>query len=987
MTPPSHCLECNAPLTAADAGGLCPKCLLKLGLASQLASGTLPATAPGLTPDGAVREPFEFGGYRILRLLGRGGMGAVYEAEHGGSGRRVALKVLGHALDTPEMRARFLREGQLAAGVRHANVVAVFAADEIEGAPVIAMELLHDGTLRDRVKARGPLPVAEAVDAVLQIIAGLESAHAAGVLHRDVKPANCFTAADGTVKVGDFGLSISTLAKAEHSLTQSGAVLGTPAFAAPEQLRGQDIDARADIYAVGATLYFLLTGKPTHDADSLVALIAAVLEKKPADVRALRPEVPRGLAQTVMRCLEKDPARRFPNYASLRAAIEPFSSAAPAPAMLGLRFVAGVIDGTIASLPEWIALMTTADSLEAIWLTQRTGFTFAPWLLGAAWAIAYFAVQEGIWGTTFGKMLCGLRVARVNGEPIGARAALLRSFVFNNAIIIAPLYALAAYSVVRYRDSVANVDLLFSDFLLGILSFGLFVTMRRRNGFAAIHDLVSGSRVVSASASDTTVPVARFVPASLPAKIDGPRLGAFTVTIRHEDLIEAVDDVLRRRVWIVPQPADAPELPAARRDLARPGRLRWLQGRRAPDENWDAFEAPAGVSLLSLANGQQPWSRVRRWLSDLAEECSSAMRDGTQLSEIGADRVWITTEDRAVLLDFRAPATPPTPARAVRDAASLQAFLAEVAKSTVTPLRPLHARTLLETLAAARLEAPEIVAGNLRAALTKPAAVSTRRRLFTLTLGPLVALALGLVLCGIVPVENRRFDTWWQQYSSGSPSIRRALELRSESGLEKETEDALDRHLAGYFATLADDDAFWSRTEVQRFFWLQIGSSRELLRTAKTRHPHLTSHELQDADETLRSKFDEWARFDRIIGPVAALSLFLASLVLGSAASLLCAIIGGTPLGLRLFGLALVRRDGMPASRPRAAVRTFIASLPVAAIAAAWTPLVLSGKPTTPEVLTIFVMLAVLGTSLIHALYRPTRSIADLLAGTTIVPR
>ena len=178
-------------------------------------------------------------------------------------------------------------------------------------------------------------------------------------------------------------------------------------------------------------------------------------------------------------------------------------------------------------------------------------------------------------------MLCGLRVARVNGEPIGVRAALLRSFVFNNAIIVAPLYALVAYSVVRYRDSVANVDLLFSDFLLGILSFGLFVTMRRRNGFAAIHDLISGSRVVSASASDTTAPVVHFAPALIPAKIDGPRLGAFTVAIRHEDLIEAVDDVLRRRVWIIPQPAGAPELPPARRDLARPGRLRWLQGRRA----------------------------------------------------------------------------------------------------------------------------------------------------------------------------------------------------------------------------------------------------------------------------------------------------------------------------------------------------------------------------------------------------------------------
>ena len=162
MNPPSNCLECNAPLTPADAGGLCPKCLLRLGLASQLAQGTLPATAPGLTPDGAVRESFDFGGYRILRLLGKGGMGAVYEAEHAESGRRVALKVLGTTLDTPEMRARFIREGQLAAAVRHPNTVAVFAAEEVEGAPVIAMEILPGGTLKDRVKRGGPLQIGRA---------------------------------------------------------------------------------------------------------------------------------------------------------------------------------------------------------------------------------------------------------------------------------------------------------------------------------------------------------------------------------------------------------------------------------------------------------------------------------------------------------------------------------------------------------------------------------------------------------------------------------------------------------------------------------------------------------------------------------------------------------------------------------------------------------------------------------------------------------
>ncbi|RYD78826.1 MAG: serine/threonine protein kinase, partial [Verrucomicrobiaceae bacterium] len=142
MTTVTHCLECGTELHATEASGLCPKCMLKLGLASQLASGTLPATAQGLRDDGTIVEPFDFGRYKVLRLLGKGGMGAVYEAEDHETQRRVALKVLGHSLDTAEMRARFLREGQIAASVFHPNVVGVFQAHEIEKTPVIAMELV-----------------------------------------------------------------------------------------------------------------------------------------------------------------------------------------------------------------------------------------------------------------------------------------------------------------------------------------------------------------------------------------------------------------------------------------------------------------------------------------------------------------------------------------------------------------------------------------------------------------------------------------------------------------------------------------------------------------------------------------------------------------------------------------------------------------------------------------------------------------------------
>lgn len=170
------------------------------------------------------------------------------QAEQLEKGRHVALKLLGRSFDDDDLRKRFLREGRLAAGVSHPNCVYIFGSEEIEGTPVIAMELVQGGTLRDLQKKRGVMPVREAVDITLQIVAGLEAAASAGVLLRDIKPANCFVSTDGTVKVGDFGLSVSTLARQESQITQSGVMLGTPSFAAPEQLRGEELDERADIF-------------------------------------------------------------------------------------------------------------------------------------------------------------------------------------------------------------------------------------------------------------------------------------------------------------------------------------------------------------------------------------------------------------------------------------------------------------------------------------------------------------------------------------------------------------------------------------------------------------------------------------------------------------------------------------------------------------------------------------------------------------------
>src|SRR6187399_205007 len=355
-TSPRPCSSCGQPLPKDAPEGLCVACLfaaaarpLTMGSTDDIPTMSFaPADSSAAASDGPrLADGQAWGPYRIVKMLGRGGMGEVYESEHTASGRRIALKVLREQLRSADQRARFLREGQLAASISHPHTVYIFGSEEISGTPVISMELLPGGTLKDLVVERGPLPPAEAVTAILDIIGGLDAAQAAGILHRDIKPSNCFLDNEGSVKVGDFGLSISTLARdVRHQLTNS-AFEGTPQFAPPEQLRGEPLDARADIYAVGATLYYLLTGQTPFDARDLTELVQRVTTEPAKSPRLIRPQISTGLAAVVLRCLAKTPADRPASYSELADALRPFSSMDVVPAGAGLRFVAGAIDGLV----------------------------------------------------------------------------------------------------------------------------------------------------------------------------------------------------------------------------------------------------------------------------------------------------------------------------------------------------------------------------------------------------------------------------------------------------------------------------------------------------------------------------------------------------------------------------------------------------------------------------------------------------------------
>lgn len=265
------------------------------------------------------------GRYELVRPLGHGAMATVDLARDVELDRPVALKRLAENLARDEdLQRRFLREARLAARLAHPNVVRVFDVGEDDGRPFIAMEYVEGETLAELVAQRAPLPAAEAARLGTQMCAGLAAAHAAGLVHRDVKPQNLLLSTDGVLKLGDFGIA------AGHDgtrLTLAGTVLGTAGYLAPEQARGEEVTAAADIYAVGAVLYELLTGEPSRTAGSLAEL-GSEDGFGPPDLAARVPSAPRELVAAVNACLSARPEDRPPSAAALARLLAPVASEA-----------------------------------------------------------------------------------------------------------------------------------------------------------------------------------------------------------------------------------------------------------------------------------------------------------------------------------------------------------------------------------------------------------------------------------------------------------------------------------------------------------------------------------------------------------------------------------------------------------------------------------------------------------------------------------
>ncbi len=283
-------------------------------------------------PPGAV-----VGRYKIRRLLGRGGMGVVYEAEHATLGRVVALKMLVESASSDAAAvARFFQEARAAAGIGHPGIVEVFDLSEPGEQPFLVMEKLEGEELSSYMRRARPLDPRVVASIATELCDAVGAAHRHGIVHRDLKPDNVFLARRGErqdVKVLDFGIAKLGGPGNDLSLTQTGMVMGTPLYMAPEQMRGHPVDARADVYAIGSILFECLSGRTPFIAQSMTEIVVKVTTETAPAVRTFRPDVPPAMEALIAACLDKDPARRPSDANALGAALRAMLTGAPVPVL------------------------------------------------------------------------------------------------------------------------------------------------------------------------------------------------------------------------------------------------------------------------------------------------------------------------------------------------------------------------------------------------------------------------------------------------------------------------------------------------------------------------------------------------------------------------------------------------------------------------------------------------------------------------------
>ena len=1036
--PPAFCSRCGHALTPSPAGPT---------------TAYEPAATGADVPPAVEAEPPPevVGGYRLLRPLGSGGMGAVYEAEDTASGRRVALKLIApDYANSAETIERFRREGRLASTLSHPRCVFVLAADEEAGRPYIVMELMPGRTLEDVVAEQGPMKPGAAIACILDVIDGLQEAHRLGFIHRDVKPSNCFLDAGGRVKVGDFGLAKS-LVRSDH-LTRTGSFLGTLLFAAPEQIKGEALDPQTDVYAVAATLYYLLTGQAPFAGGDAAATLARTVSEVAPPMRRVRPELDPALDAVVLRGLERDRGRRWRSLAEFKAALAPFLPGPLPVANLGIRFVAYLLDSLILLLLYAIlAIVLGRVVVHAGPARFETTIGTPPEQgLPLMVDVVYFVLLEGLWGASLGKRLLRLRVRRVstNTRP-GLGRVLLRTLVY---VALLELGSLAffvshfAFKPPATDDETwarnAPISFVFVHVLplFGMpLGIGLLLApMRTRNGYRGLHEWLSDTRTVRLPR-----PERRRVLAGRPrewslSQPDGmpAALGPFVVrgAIRWEDNAKVLlgqDRGLGRSVWLWLRPATDPPLSAVRRDISRPTRLRWLACGRHADWQWDAFMVFNGSPLPRPSRRrEESWPRALPLLEQLTDELATASAEGTLPETLHPNQVWVGPDGQVQLLDLPLDATDTEEASGPDRALALLADVAAWAlegqprgAGRTGPVRapvPLLARPILDRLLGAGEPCRDLAEfhTNLKTLAGKPAEVVAHRRATHLVVQT-AFLFLGMGCCMLPAGWYNHFFPFAALIGSIHDKEQRLTDLEhwalvefAEGAINPDPQVCLhaavqleaDYQLRDRLRQSLDNDRRLRAARLESSSWMSRNALEESERQAaaelKIREAERVRKEPQlfgPGHFRFRARFLVEKSF--VEGTdIPPPTFWFATLVAWPALWVVWAFLARGGISYRLAGIALVRGDGRPASRVQCAWRALLVWTPPTALLVVsfwleerywslWQP---DASPTWLLSLASAVWdaaLLLLACYVLLALWRPARALHDRLSGVYLVPR
>lgn len=432
--------------------------------------------------------------FTIEREVGRGGMGVVYVAHDRALDRRVALKVVLPKRGDDLALERFFREARAQAKLASPHVVPIHFVGRAGPAAYFAMELVPGEALEAILERGERLDAERGRRLMIEVARGLAAAHAAGFIHRDIKPSNLLLDANGLVKIADFGLA-KPISKAGGSLTGEGVVLGTPMYMAPEQTRGEPVDHRADMYALGCSFFHLVAGTAPYDGANAIELLAKHFTAPVPNMRARVRDVPPALARVVERLMQKEPAGRYATYDELIAALEAAAPGVVEPAGFSIRAAAAAIDLALGA-----ALVGVAGPI------------------GAGAYLALLVALQAFRGQTLGKYLLRIRAERMTGKSLGPWRALARVTlaawlpVLVAAVVLATSGRDDLFAIVGRAAQVEHMKALVTAFAVGNVALSLLYAACL--GLAAIHpekravhDLLAGSRVVHVRSSTAGIPL------------------------------------------------------------------------------------------------------------------------------------------------------------------------------------------------------------------------------------------------------------------------------------------------------------------------------------------------------------------------------------------------------------------------------------------------------------------------------------------------